>query len=156
MKNILRNLLTVAVIGSACATVRVASADPDPCALVSVADASKTIGAPVTHTRPRVIGTSFSCNYRSASFSSLVVTIEPFSSPAEATSTFHDTISSPMTQMSPSLALPGIGDEAHRLGPMIYVRKKSTIYAFSIVGRDANGAGADRVVALARSTVSRL
>jgi hypothetical protein len=156
MKNILRELITIAVIGSACANVRVASADPDPCALVSMADASKTLGAPVTHVRPRTIGGSFSCNYRSASFSSLAVTIEPFSSPAEATSTFHDTITSPMTQMSPSLALPGIGDEAHRLGPMIYVRKKSTIYAFTIVGRDGNGAGADRAIALAKSTVSRL
>ena len=156
MKNILRDLIAVAVIGSACASIHVAAADPDPCALVSVADATKTLGASVTHARPRVVGASFSCSYRSASFSSLVVTIEPFSSPAEATSTFHDTVTSPMTQMSPSLALPGIGDEAHRLGPMIYVRKKSTIYAFSIVGRDANGAGADRVVTLAKSTVSRL
>jgi hypothetical protein len=64
-------------------------------------------------------------------------------------------VTSPMTQTAPSMALPGIGDEAQRLGPSIFVRKGSNIYVFTLLAKDGNGAGATRTIALAKTSVGR-
>jgi acyl-CoA reductase-like NAD-dependent aldehyde dehydrogenase len=75
---------------------------------------------------------------------------------AEAKSQYHDMVTSKLTAAAPSLDVPGLGDEAHRLGPMIYVRKGSTIYVFTMIAKDGNGAGATRTIALAKSSIARL
>jgi hypothetical protein len=127
----------------------------DPCKIASIADASKALGEPVVRTQERTLGAA-SCAYKSARFHSLVVTVEPFSSPAQAKSEYQATITSPATQDTPDVKLSGIGDAAQRLGAMIYVLKGNSIYAFSLLTPDTNGAGALRTIALARTVVPKL
>jgi hypothetical protein len=145
--------LTAAVAALGCP--HVSSAAADPCKLVTTADAAKALAAPVTQTTTRVVGGSNSCTYHTAAPPRLSVTTVPFASPTEAKSEFHQMVTSPMTQTAPSMALPGIGDEAQRLGPSIYVRKGSNIYVFTLLAKDGNGAGATRTIALAKTSVGR-
>jgi hypothetical protein len=132
------------------------AATPDPCKVVSPADAAKALGSPVTGTTPRAIGGSMSCGYHTSALPRLSVTIVPSASPAAAKSEFHSMVTSSMTYVAPSQDLSGIGDEAHRLGPSIYVRKGSNIYVFTMISKDDNGAGATRTIALAKSSITRI
>jgi hypothetical protein len=129
-----RLALFAAIALTVIARPHAAAAAPNACTLVSTADAAKVLLAPVTKTDPSTLPDGVSCSFRSARFSSLVVTIEPFSSNSEAANTYHATITNSMVQTPPVTALPGIGDKAQRLGTMIYVLKKNTVYAFTFVG----------------------
>ncbi len=133
----------------------IGSAAVDPCKIATFAEATKAVGQPVIRTKARTLGAA-SCAYKSAAFRSLVVTVEPFSSAAEARRVYQATITSPMTQDTPAMQLPGIGDRAQRLGSMIYVLKGSSMYAFSLLSPDTNGAGALRTIALAKTVVPKL
>jgi hypothetical protein len=126
------------------------------CKVVSSADAAKALGAPVTAQTMRVVGGSNSCTYHTSALPRLSVTTMALASPAEAQSEFHQMVTSPLTQVAPSEAESGIGDETHRLGSSIYVRKGSTIYVFTLISKDANGAGALRTIAAAKASVSHL
>ena len=144
----------VAAVIAACSCPLIAVADaPNACKIASTADVAKALGAPIASTTARSAG---SCSYRTASFTSLSVTVVPSSTPAEAKSTYHDMVTSKLTYAAPSVDVPGLGDEAHRLGPMIYVRKGSTIYTFTTIGKDGNGAGATRTIALAKASLAHV
>jgi hypothetical protein len=146
--------LAVGTIVAAVAIARPALA-ADPCSIVSLADASKAIGSPVTRTVPRLDGPTPSCSYKSG-FKSFVVDVITNASPSAAKDVYHQMLTSPMTAMPPSVDLPGIGDAAHRMGQMVYVLKGSTIYSFALVAADGNGAGALRTIAAAKSSIARL
>lgn len=149
-----RTLLLAAALAAASAWPHAAAADtPDACKIASAADVGKALGAPVVSTTARHAGT---CSYRTSAFASLTISVVTPSSPAEAKSQYHDMVTSSVTQASPSVDVPGLGDEAHRLGPMIYVRKGSTIYVFTMIGKDGNGAGAARTIALAKTSIARV
>ena len=49
-----------------------------------------------------------------------------------------------------------MGDGAERLGPSVYAVKGNTLYAFQPLEKDGNGAGAQRTIALAKSTLARV
>jgi hypothetical protein len=130
---------------------------PRECSLVSFADAGKALDATVGSVTTRSVGDETTCSYRAtAGFKRLEFTVMPFKSAADAKSEFHAMITDPRTDVSPSAALPGIGDEAQRRGPSIYVRKNATIYVFNQLAKDTNGAGALRTIALAKTTLSRI
>jgi hypothetical protein len=149
-----RIVMSVTAAVAAFAFPHPGSAAVDPCKLVTSADAAKALAAPVTQTTTRSIGGSNSCTYHTAAPPRLTVTTEPFASPAEAKSEFHAMVTSPMTQAAPSSVEPGIGDEAQRLGPSIYVRKGSNIYVFTLLAKDGNGTGAARTIALAKTSAA--
>jgi hypothetical protein len=130
---------------------------PHACSLVSFADAGRALDATVGSVTTRSTGDEITCSYRAtAGFTRLEFTTLPFKSAAEAKSEFHAMISDPRTYVAPSAALPSIGDEAHRLGPSIYVRKNATIYVFNQLAKDTNGAGALRTIVLAKTTISHI
>ncbi len=147
-------VLSAAVAALACP--HPGSAAADPCKIVNSTDAAKALGAPVTSTTTRVMGGSTSCTYHTSALPRLSFTLMPQTSPAAAKSEFHQMITSPLTRVSPSEAESGIGDEAQRLGSSIYVRKGSNIYVFTLIAKDANGAGATRTIALAKTTVAHV
>ena len=135
-----------------------AASDTKACSIVSFADAGTALGGvTITTVTTRSIGTETMCSYHSSDlFKRLEVSTHPFPSVGEAKSYFHSTITSPLKQMSPSVDISGIGDEAHRLGPDIFVRKGDTVYMFTQFAKDTNGAGALRTIALARTAIGRL
>ena len=126
-----------------------------PCSIVSIADAAKAIGSPITKTEPHLDGPTPSCSYNSG-FKSFVVDVLSNASPSAAKDVYHQILTNPMTAMSPSVDLPGIGDAAHRMGQMVYVLKGSAIYSFALVTADGNGAGALRTIAAAKSSIARM
>ena len=149
-----RTPLFVAAIVAACVYPQLAAADaPDACKVAGAGDVGKALGVPVTSTTARSAG---SCNYRTSAFKSLTLTVVPQSSPAEAKTQYHEMVTSKLTYAAPSVDVPGLGDEAHRLGPSIYVRKNSTIYVFTMIAKDGNGAGAQRTIALAKASIARV
>jgi hypothetical protein len=147
--------LTAAVAALASPCLATAAA-PDPCKVVDSADAAKALGAPVTSETTRAIGNSLSCTYHTSALPRLSVTTVPFSSAAEAKTEFHAMVTSPLTYAPPSVDLQGIGDEAHRLGQMVYVRKGATVYTFAVIGPDKDGSVGLKTVALAKASIAHL
>jgi hypothetical protein len=134
------------------------AATPVACKIVSTADAGQLLGTPIVSvvTTPSA-GNSTMCSYRTSSFMQhFTLAIVPFKSPDEARTEFHAMVSSPMNQVAPSQSISGLGDEAHRLGPAIYVLKRNNIYVFTLVAKDGNGAGALKTIALAKASIARL
>ena|ERR1700729_2618071 len=152
-----RILVTLGVFGAALlCPLGAAAADP-ACNIVQSVDAGKALGAPVSTITTRSEAGHTACSYRaSVGFKRIVVTIMPFKSPAEARTTFHAMVTDSRTYVAPSVNLAGIGDEAHRLGPSIYVRKNDTIYVFTQIAPDPTGAAGLRTVALAKTSIGRL
>jgi hypothetical protein len=146
-------LLATALVAASLMPHAAAAEPPDPCKMVSTADVGKALGTPVTSTTARHAGT---CSFRTAAFTSLTITVVPQSSSAEAKSQYHDMVTNKLNYAAPSVDVLGLGDEAHRLGPMIYVLKGSTIYTFTMIGKDGNGAGAVRTIALARAGIAHV
>jgi hypothetical protein len=152
-----RTILLAAAAAIACMWPQFAGAStPDACKIVSTADAGSMLGTPVTAVTTRAIGDSISCEYHTSSLSRLAVTTVPFKTPAAAKSQFRAMISSPMNQVAPSESIAGVGDQAQRLGPSIYVLKGVNIYVFVLIGKDANGAGALKTIALAKASIARI
>jgi hypothetical protein len=148
----------LAVVFAAAALPALAgTSDPKACNLVTFADAAEALGTPVDKLTTRSTGPETTCSYHAASaFKRFEFSTHPTSSVAAAKELFHETITSTLTQMSPSVNVPGIGDEAHRLGPMIFVRRGDTVYAFSQLAADTNGSGAQRTISVARTVIARL
>ncbi len=135
--------------------VRAGSTD-DPCAVVDRNDVAQALQATVTSVVHRALGDHITCSYRTSSIGRrMVVTIGRFDSPEEAKSEFGTSISSSMLAVAPSVPLRGIGDGAQRMGPSVYAVKGTVLYVFTPLERDGNGAGAQRTIALAKSTLAR-
>ena len=134
-----------------------AATPPDPCATISKADASKALGAPIVKVLSQSMGPSRSCTFRAnKAFSSVVLTTFRWGSPREARDAFHDMISVTSKMMSPSLTLHGIGDEAQRIGPNIYVRKGTAAYVFNVINGSVGNAKAASSESLARKTMAHI
>jgi hypothetical protein len=152
-----RTILLAAVAAIGCMWPQiVGAATPEACKLVSTAAAGSMLGTPVTAVTTRAIGDSISCEYHTSSLSRLAVTTVPLKTPAAAKSEFRAMVTSPMNQVAPSESISGLGDEAQRLGPSIYVLKGANIYVFVLIAKDANGAAALKTIALAKASIARI
>jgi hypothetical protein len=150
-------VIAASLIGLAAgAGPHVAFATSDPCAVVDRGDAARALQAPVASIKVRDMGSHVSCSYRTSPIvASLTLTIERFDTPEEAKSEFGTTIASPANAVAPSAQISGIGDGAQRLGSSIYTVKGNTLYVFTLLAKDGNGAGAQRTIALAKRTLAR-
>jgi len=152
-----RSLVLLVASTAACAwTFSAAAAAPAACNAVSFAEAGKALGVPVTAVTARTHGDATTCSYRaSGSFKRLEVSILPFKSQADAKSDFHAMVTDPRLHLAPSVDLTGIGDEAHRFGPTVYVRKNGTVYVFTQLAPDPSGTAALRTISLAKASIAR-
>jgi hypothetical protein len=134
-----------------------AAEPPDPCALVSKAEAAKAIGSAITSVKGITAGPSRSCSFHGTKLlESVVVTSFRYSSPAEAHTRFIDIVkqtASAATQ--PATKLKGVGDEAVSIMSNVYVRKGAVALVFNIFGVRGPALTA-RAVALAKHTLARL
>jgi len=130
---------------------------PDPCALVSKADAAKAIGSPVTSVKGQTAGPSRSCSFRGTKLlQSVVVTAFRYASPAEAHARFIDTVKQTASAASaPATKLNGVGDEAVSIISNVYVRKGAVALVVNIFGVRGPQLTA-RAAALAKQTVAHL
>ncbi|MDQ6941204.1 MAG: hypothetical protein M3169_01655 [Candidatus Eremiobacteraeota bacterium] len=135
-----------------------AAADPpDPCALVTKADAAAAIGAPIASVKAMTAGPSRSCSFHGAkSLQSVVVTAFRYASPAEAHTRFIDIVKQTASAASaPATKLNGVGDEAVSIISNVYARKGTAALVFNIFGVRGPPLTA-RAVALARHTLAHL
>jgi hypothetical protein len=153
-------LVPVLVVASALlatAPAGAATEPPDPCALVSKADAATAIGFPITSVKAMTAGPSRSCSFHGTKLlQSVLVTAFRYGSPAEAHTRFIDIVkqtASAATQ--PATKLNGVGDEAVSIMSNVYVRKGTAALVFNIFGVRGPALTA-RAVALAKRTVARL
>ncbi len=153
-------LVTVLVVASSllASSPAVAAADlPDPCALVSKADAATAIGSPITSVKPMTAGPSRSCSFHGTKLlESVVVTAFRYGSPAEAHTRFIDIVKQTASSATqPATKLNGVGDEAVSIISNVYVRKGTVALVFNIFGVRGPALTA-RAVALAKHTLTRL
>ena len=151
------SLLVLAYVLVASAPARAAAEPPDPCALVSKADAATAIGSPITSVNGQTAGPSRSCSFHGTKLlQSVVVTAFRYDSAAEAHTRFIDIVKQTASSASaPATKLVGVGDEAVSIISNVYVRKGSAALVFNIFGVRGPPLTA-RAVALAKRTVARL
>ena len=130
---------------------------PDPCAIVSKADAAAAIGAPITSVKGQTAGPSRGCSFHGTkSLQSLVVTAFRYRSPGEAHARFIDIVKQTASAAkTPATKLNGVGDEAVSIVSSVYVRKGTAALVFNIFGVRGPALTA-RAVALAKHTLARL
>jgi hypothetical protein len=130
---------------------------PDPCALVSKADAAAAIGSPITSVKGMTAGPSRGCSFHGAkSLQSVVVTAFRYGSPGEAHTRFIEIVKQTASAAkTPAAKLNGVGDEAVAIFSSVYVRKGTAALVFNIFGVRGPALTA-RAVALAKHTLPRL
>jgi hypothetical protein len=153
-------LVPVLIVASAIlagAPARAAAEPPDPCALVSKADAATAIGSPITSVKGMTAGPSRGCSFHGAKpLQSVVVTAFRYSSPAEAHTRFIDIVKQTASAAAqPATKLNGVGDEAVSIMSNVYVRKGTAALVFNIFGVRGPTLTA-RAIALAKHTLARL
>jgi hypothetical protein len=134
-----------------------AAEPPDPCMLVSKADAAQAMGSPVTSVKGMTAGPSRSCSFHGTKpLQSVVVTAFRYRSPGEAHTRFIDIVKQTASAAAaPETKLKGVGDEAVSINSGVYVRKGTDALVFNIFGfRGAPLTG--RAVALAKHTIAHL
>jgi len=141
----------------ASATARAAAEPPDPCALVSKADAAAAIGSPITSVKAMTAGPSRSCSFHGTkALQSVVVTAFRYRTPGEAHTRFIDIVKQTARAASqPATKLNGVGDEAVSIMSNVYVRKGTAALVFNIFGVRGPTLTA-RAVALAKHTLPHL
>jgi hypothetical protein len=134
-----------------------AAEPPDPCALVSKADAAKAIGSPIVSVKGMTAGPSRSCSFHGTKLlESVVVTAFRYGSPAEAHTRFIDIVKQTASAAAqPATKLNGVGDEAVSIRSNVYVRKGAVAVVFNIFGVRGPALTA-RAVALAKRTLTHL
>ncbi len=152
-----RLVATLAVATALVAGVPARAEPPDPCALVSKADAAAAIGSPITSVRGMTAGPSRGCSFHGAKpLQSVVVTAFRYGSPGEAHSRFIDIVKQTANAArSPATKLNGVGDEAVAIFSSVYVRKGTAALVFNIFGVRGPALTA-RAVALAKHTLPHL
>jgi hypothetical protein len=149
--------LAVTAMLLAGAPARADAEPPDPCALVSKADAAAAIGSPIVSVKGITAGPSRSCSFHGAKpLQSVVVTAFRYGSPGEAHTRFIDIVKQTASAASaPAAKLNGVGDEAVSIISNVYVRKGTTALVFNIFGVRGPALTA-RAVALAKHTLAHL
>ena len=150
-------VLAVASALLASAPVRAAAEPPDPCALVSKADAATAIGSPIISVKAMSAGPSRSCSFHGTKpLQAVVVTAFRYGSPGEAHTRFIDIVKQTASAASqPATKLNGVGDEAVSIMSNVYVRKGTAALVFNIFGVRGPTLTA-RAVALAKHTLPHL
>jgi hypothetical protein len=149
--------LLVLAFGLVAAPPAGAAEPPDPCALVSKADAATAIGSPITSVKGMTAGPSRGCSFHGAKpLESVVVTAFRYGSPGEAHTRFIDIVKQTASAAkTPAAKLDGVGDEAVSIFSSVYVRKGTAALVFNIFGVRGPALTA-RAVALAKHTLPRL
>ena len=153
-------LVSVLVAASSLLAISPASAaaePPDPCEIVSKADAATAIGVPITSVKGMTAGPSRSCSFHGSKLlQSVVVTAFRYRSPAEAHARFIDIVKQTASASgTPATKLNGVGDEAVSIISNVYVRKGTTALVFNIFGVRGPPLTA-RAVTLAKRTLAHL
>jgi len=131
-----------------------AASPPNACDVVSKSDAAKALGTSITTMTSRNAGPSSNCTYRTSKiFRSIVITTFRWDSVPQAQSAFHTMVAQTAAMMKPSISLHGLGDEAQRIGPNIYVRKGTAAYVFNLIDGTIGDAKAAHAEALARKAM---
>ncbi|HEV2642218.1 MAG TPA: hypothetical protein VGT98_05910 [Candidatus Elarobacter sp.] len=130
---------------------------PDPCILVSKADAAKAMGSPIVSVKGLTAGPSRSCSFHGAKpLQAVVVTAFRYGSAREAHTRFIDIVKQTASAAAtPAAKLNGVGDEAVSINSNVYVRKGSDALVFNIFGIRGPPLTA-RAVALAKHTLAHL
>ena len=153
-------LVPVLVVASALVAsvpTSAAAEPPDPCILVSKADAAKAIGSPIISVKAMTAGPSRSCSFHGTKLlESVVVTAFRYGSPAEAHTRFIEIVKQTAgAAAQPATKLSGVGDEAVSIMSNVYVRKGTAALVFNIFGVRGPTLTA-RAIALAKHTLTRL
>ena len=134
-----------------------AGTPPDACAIISKADAAKSIGRPIVAMKTSLVGPSSNCTFKGAgAFKDVVITAYRWDSVSEAKSRFDGIVQMTGTMMHPSLPLHGLGDQAQQIGPNVYVRKGTDAYVFNVIDGSIGQTKADKAIALAKVAISHL
>ena len=152
------SLLVVALALSLLAAAPASAAEPpDPCALVSKADAAAAIGSPITRVSSMTAGPSRSCSFHGTKpLQTVLVTAFRYASPGEAHTRFIDIVKQTANSASaPAVKLRGVGDEAVSINSNVYVRKGTAALVFNIFGFRGPPLTA-RAVTLAKHTLAHL
>ena len=128
--------LAVASLLLARAPAGAAAEPPDPCALVSKADAATAIGSPIISVKATTAGPSRGCSFHGTKpLQSVVVTAFRYRSPGEAHTRFIDIVKQTASAAAaPATKLNGVGDEAVSINSNVYVRKGTAALVFNIFG----------------------
>jgi hypothetical protein len=139
------------------AAARAATAD-NPCLTVSTSDVASVLGAPVRPAHPRLRGESASCTFRSAHFIPYVT----------ITSYRYDTVPETISQYRSEIAayetlghlktehVAGIGDAADTADGVLYTRKGTAIYVFSVVDGTAQPGPLPKAERIAKRVLAKL
>jgi hypothetical protein len=146
----LRFVSVVAPVAAAVAVVTspgFAASAPNPCKLVTAADAKTALGSAVGKPKLLPAGLYQSCMYSTASSKRLVVLVRRLSKP--------DFTKSAKANPGPVVAVPGIGSSAYSVagGASLLVWKNGTEATFSIFGAGAPLRAEER---LAKRVVAKL
>jgi hypothetical protein len=151
-----RTALAVALLVLAFTPARAAE-PPDPCALVSKADAAAAVGSPITTVSGMPAGPSRSCSFHGTKpLQSVVVTAFRYTSPGEAHTRFIDIVKQTASAAAAAaVKLHGVGDEAVQINSNVYARKGTAALVFNVFG--VRGAALTaRTVTLAKRTLAHL
>jgi hypothetical protein len=154
-----RRLTALAAVAAAVLAAGPAAAaePPDPCGLVSKADAAAAIGSPITSVSGVTAGPSRTCSFHGTKpLQSVVVTAFRYASPSQAHARFIDIVKQTAGAASmPAAKVSGVGDEAVAINSNVYVRKGTVALVFNIFGVRGPGL-TGRAVALAKHALAHL
>lgn len=134
-----------------------ATAD-DPCRTVSQSDVAAVLGSPVRATHRRSRGESASCTFRSAHFIPyLTVTAYRYDTIPETSARYRDELAAYETLGHVKTAhVGGIGDAADTADGVLYTRKGTAIYVFSVVDGTPQPGPLPKAERIARLVLAKL
>lgn len=146
-------LLSLAAYAPVCA----ATAD-DPCRTVSTSNVAAVLGSPVKATHRRSHGESASCTFRSANFIPyLTVTAYRYDTVLETSARYRDELTAYETLGHVKTAhVGGVGDDADTADGVLYTRKGTAIYVFSVVDGTSQPGPLPKAERIARLVLAKL
>jgi len=146
------------LVGLAASQPAVAATADDPCRTVSTSDVAAVLGSPVKATHRRSRGESASCTFRSARFIPyLTVTSYRYDTVAETSAQYRDELAAYETLGHVKTAhVGGIGDAADTADGVLYTRKGTAIYVFSVVDGTPQPGPLPKAERIARLVLAKL
>lgn len=131
---------------------------PDPCALVSMADAAKAARSSITRRITTRLGSGITCTYETgAPGHSVLLTVYHTASRGAAAVTFkRDLQANAGLFVLPPVTVAHLGDAAQAFGHVLWVRRRNVIFVINVIDASARGATLKRAQALAREAIARI
>lgn len=145
--------LLLLAVGVATVGARAAmAADPDPCVLVSQAEAERALGKATTRVQPKV-GGSGSCVYQaSGGLDRVTITLYP-----EGDARYDERLDDAHhTWKATAVPVAELGDRAAWVGRQLFVGRKPHLLAITIVSRESADDSLKHAKDLARTALGRL